>query len=222
VVGGLVELLEAAIGHSSCPVVSHAARHVPGNTTGTTIRFHQRSAPSSGASGAPRVSAAVVRARLAGRRTETLGMLLRPAQGPGLRACGPSPCAQQAGQEAQEQAAQDRKGCLTGPAHPPRPPTLIDGQPGIPQGYDKSQAQRTFRNRWSSRCGMCRAAMTALEVSTAVRDRSAPLALFRILPPSTEPQERCRSCPHWTRRLGFHAASPRSWRRGVRNPYRAQ
>src|SRR5215218_8795414 len=79
--------------------------------------------------GAPRVSAAAVRARLAGCRTETLRMLLRPAQGPGLRARGPPPCAQQA----QEQAAQDRTGCLTGPAHPP---TSVDGQPSMPKGLN--------------------------------------------------------------------------------------
>jgi hypothetical protein len=78
---------------------------------------------------ASRVSAAAVRARLAGYRTETLRMLLRPAQGPGLRARGPPPCAQ----EAQEQAAQDRTGCLTGPAHPP---TSVDGQPSMPQGLN--------------------------------------------------------------------------------------
>jgi hypothetical protein len=60
-------------------------------------------------SGAPRVSAAVVRARLAGRRAETLRMLLRSAQGPGLRARGPPPSTQEAGQEAQKQAAQDRR-----------------------------------------------------------------------------------------------------------------
>src|SRR5215218_4043208 len=69
--------------------------------------------------GAPRVSAAVGRARLAGRRTETLWRLFRPAQGSGLGACGPSPGAQEARQEAQEQVTQDRKGHLTGPACPP-------------------------------------------------------------------------------------------------------
>src|SRR5215208_7112114 len=74
-------------------------------------------------------SAAAVRARLAGCRTETLRMLLRPAQGPGLRARGPPPCAQ----EAQEQAAQDRTGCLTGPAHPP---TSVDGQSSMPKGLN--------------------------------------------------------------------------------------
>jgi hypothetical protein len=50
------------------------------------------------------------------RRAETFRMLLRPAQGPGLRAYGPPPCNQEAAQQAQEQAAQDRKGHLTGPA----------------------------------------------------------------------------------------------------------
>jgi Transposase DDE domain len=85
-------------------------------------------------SGAPRVSAAAVRARLAGGRAETLRMLLRPAQGPGLRACGPPPCNQEAGQEAQEQAARDRTGRLTGPAHPPlrRPPSTVSpASPGL-------------------------------------------------------------------------------------------
>jgi DDE superfamily endonuclease len=83
-------------------------------------------------SGAPRVSAAVARDRLAGECAETLRMLLRPAQGPGLRACGPPPCNQEADQEAQEQAAQDPKGHLTGPAPSSTPPTSVDGQPGIP------------------------------------------------------------------------------------------
>src|SRR5215216_4296468 len=82
-------------------------------------------------SGAPRVSAAVGRARLAGRRTKTLRMLLRPTQGPGVRACGPPPGDQEAGQEVQEQASQDRKGHLTGPAPSSTPPTSVDGQPGI-------------------------------------------------------------------------------------------
>ena len=62
--------------------------------------------------GAPGGFRGCVRARLAGRRAETLRMLLRPAQGPGLRARGPPPCNQEADQEAQEQAAQDHKGHL--------------------------------------------------------------------------------------------------------------
>src|SRR4029453_10399375 len=64
----------------------------------------------------PGVPPALGAPRPPARRTEPLGMFLRPAQGPALRACGSSPGAQEARQEAQEQAAQDRKGCLTCPA----------------------------------------------------------------------------------------------------------
>jgi DDE superfamily endonuclease len=96
-------------------------------------------------SGAARVSAAAVRARLTGYRTETLRMLLRPAQGPGLRARDPPP----SDQEAQEQAAQDQTGCLTGPAHPP---TSVDGQPSMPQGLNhKHRGQSGTGGGWG--CG---------------------------------------------------------------------
>jgi excisionase family DNA binding protein len=72
-------------------------------------------------------------------------MLPRPAQGPGLWARGPPPGTQEAGQEAQEQAAQDRKGHLTGPAPSPTPPTSVDGQPQ--HLWVKSQAKTV--SRWA-------------------------------------------------------------------------
>ena len=73
--------------------------------------------------GAPWVSAPAVRARLPSSRAETLRMLLGSAQGPALRPCGPSPGHQETGQEAQQQALQDCKGRLTGPAILHAPPT---------------------------------------------------------------------------------------------------
>ena len=63
--------------------------------------------------GPPRVSAAAVRARLAGRRTETLPRLFRPAKGRASRPAVPPPCDQEARQEAQEQVTQDRTAALT-------------------------------------------------------------------------------------------------------------
>jgi hypothetical protein len=60
------------------------------------------------------VSTPAVRGGVAGRRTETLRALPRPAQGAGLRARGPPSGDREPGQEAQEQAAQDHEGRLTG------------------------------------------------------------------------------------------------------------
>jgi hypothetical protein len=84
------------------------------------------------AAGAPRLSAASRHARLAGHHAETLRSLSRPAQGPALWARDPLSGHQEAGQEAPQEAAHDGEGRLTSPAHPPRPPTSVDGQPGIP------------------------------------------------------------------------------------------
>ena len=66
------------------------------------------------------------------RRAGTLRVLLGPTQGPGLGACGPPPGLQEAGQEAHQQASQDRKGHLTD--HSPSFTTAnsADGQPHIP------------------------------------------------------------------------------------------
>ena len=62
-----------------------------------------------------------------------------PQAGPGAAARG-LPCAHPAikkpAKKTQEQAAQDHKGRLTGPAHPPRPPTSVDGQPSMPAGLN--------------------------------------------------------------------------------------
>jgi hypothetical protein len=84
------------------------------------------------AAGAPRLSAASRHARLAGHHAETLRSLSRPAQGPALWARDPLSGHQEAGQEAPQEAAHDGEGRLTSPAHPPWPPTSVDGQPGIP------------------------------------------------------------------------------------------
>jgi hypothetical protein len=80
-------------------------------------------------------SAAVVRPGLAGCHAETRRALPRPAQGPLLGTCRAVP----GDQEAPQETAHDGEGCLTGPAHPPHPPTSVDGQFGMPEGV-KSQA----------------------------------------------------------------------------------
>ena len=90
-------------------------------------------------SGAAWLSAAAVRPRLAGGHAETRRALPRPAQGPLLGTCRAVPGDQEARQEAPQEATHDGEGCLTGPAHPPHPPTSVDGQPGMPEGV-KSQA----------------------------------------------------------------------------------
>jgi hypothetical protein len=83
-------------------------------------------------SGAPRVSAAVVRARLPGRRAETLRMLLWPTQGPGLGACQALP----RDQETHQEATHDGQGCLTRTKPPSTPPTSVDGQPSTSPGLN--------------------------------------------------------------------------------------
>jgi len=57
-----------------------------------------------------------VRTGLASEYAETRRALPRPAQGPLLGTCRASPSDQEASQETQEQAAQDHKGHLRGPA----------------------------------------------------------------------------------------------------------
>jgi hypothetical protein len=118
--------------------------------------------------GAPRGSAAVVRARLASRRTETLRVLLRPSQGPALWVCGPPP----GDQQAQEQAAQDREGRLTGQPYPPRPPTSADSQANIPPVRITSSGTTGWRSghqvlAGTSRTGSARPAPPTLGPSAA-------------------------------------------------------
>jgi hypothetical protein len=55
--------------------------------------------------GAPRISTAAVRTRLAGERAETLRMLPRPAQGPALGARCPLPGGQKPAKKPQKKAA---------------------------------------------------------------------------------------------------------------------
>src|SRR5215207_2705209 len=83
-------------------------------------------------SGAAWFSAAVVHTGLAGCHAETRRALPRPAQGPLLGTCRAVP----GDQEAPQETAHDGEGCLTGSAHPPHPPTSVDGQPSLPEGLN--------------------------------------------------------------------------------------
>src|SRR5215217_900764 len=86
------------------------------------------------ATGAPRVSTAAVRTRLAGCCAETRRMLPRPAQGPSLWVGHPLPGDQEARQEAPEEGGQACEGRPTGSAgHSPRRPRST-ASPACPKG----------------------------------------------------------------------------------------
>ena len=131
--GRPLDLAGAGRLHPAAPGPRHRRR--PAAAVGTA----PTAATAVTAAGAARVSAAAVRTGLASEYAETRRALPRPAQGPLLGTCRASPSDQEASQETQEQAAQDHKGHLRAQPHPPRPPTTVDGQPGIP--WVKSQAK---------------------------------------------------------------------------------
>jgi hypothetical protein len=98
--------------------------------------------------GPPRVSPAAGPTGLASERAETRRMPARPAKRSLLGSRQPLPGDQEARQEAQEQAAQDRKGRLIGPPilHDRRPQSTIS--PASPGANHKLRA---CANRWSGR-----------------------------------------------------------------------